>query len=211
MKLIVKTIILLSIILPHHIMAQNTSKYVFGTDKPVRSSLFLGPEVKYSSLYGTDQLYGGLKAALLFNQHYAFGLSFGSFLTEAVADAPGSQGDSVGLNTVMMYGGFYLDYITSFNAPVQISFPTVIGGGGVLLLEKMEPNPVSGIQDERVVEGGVYFVLEPAVNLEINLTRTIRIGMGGGYRFIINSDMERFSDKDFSAPTLNFNIKFGLY
>lgn len=211
MKRVIKILILLYIIVPHHILAQNTSKHVFGSERPVRWSLFLGPEIKYSALYGTDQLYGGLKAALLFNHHYAFGLSFGSFLTEAVEDGPGTQGDTTGLNTVMMYGGFYFDYVTSFNAPVQISFPTIVGGGGILLLEKMEPNPVSGIVDEKMVEGGVYFVLEPAINLEINLTRVIRIGIGGGYRFIINSDLERFSDKDLSAPTLNFNIKFGLY
>jgi hypothetical protein len=101
--------------------------------------------------------------------------------------------------------------VTTFNAPVQISFPTVIGGGGVLLLEKMPKNPISGIVDEKLVEGGVYFVLEPAINLEVNLSRVVRIGIGGGYRFIINSDLERFSNKDLSAPSINFNIKFGIY
>lgn len=211
MKLVAKTFIFLLIIIPRHIHAQLESQHVFGKEWPVEWSMFLAPEIKYSALYGKGELYGGLKGALLFNHHYAFGLSFGSFVTEAVANGPGSQGDTTGLNTVMMYGGFYLDYVTSFNAPVQISFPTIIGGGGVLLLEKMPPNPVSGIIDEKLVEGGVYFVVEPAINLEINLTRAIRIGIGGGYRFIINSDLERFSNKDLSAPTLNFNIKFGTY
>lgn len=211
MKYIAVTLLFLFTIFPQHILAQLESQHLFGKEWPVDWSLFLAPEVKYSSLYGEGELYGGLKAALLFNHHYAFGLSFGSFLTEAVTDGPGSQGDTTGLNTVMMYGGFYLDYVTTFDAPVQISFPTIIGGGGILLLEKMEPHPVSGIIDEKMVEGGVYFVLEPAINLEINLSRVIRIGIGGGYRFVINSDLERFSDNDLSAPTLNFNIKFGAY
>ena len=211
MKYIVITLLFLSTILPHHLLAQGETKSLFGNNRPVDWSLFLAPEVKYSALYGEGEIYGGLKAALLFKHHYIFGLSYGSFLTEAVKNGIGSQGDTTGLNTVMMYGGFYLDYVTSFNSPVQISFPTIIGGGGILLLEKLEANPVSGIIDEKLVEGGVYFVLEPAINLEINLSRVIRIGIGGGYRFIINSDLERFSNNDLSAPTLNFNIKFGVY
>lgn len=79
------------------------------------------------------------------------------------------------------------------------------------MLEKTDPNPISGIVDEKLVEGGAYFVLEPSINLEINLSKVIRIGIGGGYRFILKSELERFSDKDLSAPTLNFNVKFGVY
>ncbi len=211
MKSVAKTLIFLFIFLPHQIQAQREASNIFGNNKPVTWSLFLAPEAKFSFLYGTGEVYGGLKGAILFDHHYSFGLSFGSFMTEAVTDAPGTSGDTTGLNTVMMYGGFYFDYVTTLNSPVQISFPTLIGGGGILLLEKLEPNPVSGIIDEKLVEGGVYFVVEPAINLEINLTRVIRIGIGGGYRFVINSDLERFSDKDLSAPSFNFNIKFGLY
>jgi hypothetical protein len=206
-----KTLIFLLIIASHPVLAQEETQHIFENNRPVEWSLFLAPEAKYSSLYGIGTIYGGLKGALLFNHHYAFGISFGGFLTETVTYGPGSQGDTTGLNTVMMYGGFYLDYVTTFNAPVQISFPTVIGGGGVLLLEKMPKNPISGIVDEKLVEGGVYFVLEPAINLEVNLSRVVRIGIGGGYRFIINSDLERFSNKDLSAPSINFNIKFGIY
>ena len=115
MKLVTKTFILLLIIIPRHIHAQLESQHLFGKEWPVEWSMYLAPEVKYSALYGKGELYGGLKGALLFNHHYSFGLSFGSFVTEAVTDGPGTQGDTVGLNTVMMYGGFYLDYVTSFN------------------------------------------------------------------------------------------------
>ena len=209
MKSVTKIIILLLLFVPHHILAQKETKHVFGNNKPVDWSLFLAPEVKYSTLFGIGALYGGLKGAFLFDHTYAFGLSYGSFLTEVHVLGPGTTGEVTGFNEVMMYAGFYFDYITTFNSPVQISFPTLIGGGGILLLEKMPPNPISGIVDEKLVEGVVYFVLEPAINLEINLSKVIRIGLGGGYRFIINSDLERFSDKDLSAPSVNFNIKIG--
>ncbi|MBN2213007.1 MAG: hypothetical protein JW723_02080 [Bacteroidales bacterium] len=211
MKLLTRCLFLLLIIIPHSVLGQKETKHLFGKDRPAEWSLFIAPEVRYSSLFNTGVVYGGVKGALLFDHHYAFGFSVGGFLTEALTEAPGTTGEIVGLNEVMIYGGFYFDYVTTFNSPVQISFPTLIGGGGILLLEKTEPNPVSGIVDEKLVEGGIYFVVEPAINMEINLTRVIRIGLGGGYRFIVNSDLERFTDKDLAAPFVNMNIKFGIY
>ena len=190
--------------------SQNNSKYLFNENKEINWSLFFAPEVKYTRLCGGGALYGGLKSALLYNNKYAIGISFGSFLTETVREGIDSEGNAAGLNMVMAYGGFYFDYITSFNSPVQISFPTLIGGGGIFLLEKRPPNTY-GIIDEGLVEGGVYFVLEPSINLEINVSKIIRVGFGIGYRFIINSDLERYSDKDLSAPSVNLTTKFGIF
>lgn len=206
-------ILILLIALSGHffpVASQTNTKYLFGNDKDINYSLFIAPEAKYSWLFGVGTLYGGVKGAILFDNQFAMGLSAGAFLTEALTEGPGSEGYTTGLNQVMGYGGLYLDYITSFNSPVQISFPTVIGGGGIILLEKKEPNS-AGITDERMVEGGVFFTLEPAVNLELNVIKTIRVGFGIGYRFIFKSELERFSDKDLSAPSVNFNIKFGIF
>ncbi len=185
-------------------------KYLLSNNKQLSWSLFIAPEAKYTRIYGIGTLYGGVKGAILYNNKYAIGLSVGSFLTEAVKDGPGSEGNITGLNQVMGYGGFYFDYFSSFNSPVQISFPIVIGGGGIILLEKKEPNSV-GIVDEKFVEGGVFFALEPAINMELNISKAIRVGFGIGYRFIINSDLERYSNKDLSAPSVNMNVKFGIF
>jgi hypothetical protein len=208
---VIRPVLFLLIIISNPVIAQHETKHLLGNDKPVEWSLFLAPEVRYTTLFDEGVLYGGVKGAILFNHHYAFGLSFGSFLTEALTIGPGTTGELTGFNEVMMYGGFYFDYVTAFNSPLQLSFPAIIGGGGILLLEKTDPDPITGIVDEKLVEGGVFFVIEPAVNLEINLTRIIRIGLGGGYRFIINSDLERFSDRDLAAPSVNMSIKIGIF
>ncbi|MBN2613529.1 MAG: hypothetical protein JXB00_18380 [Bacteroidales bacterium] len=190
--------------------SQDSRNYLFGEDKEIEWSIFLAPEVKYSKLFDVGTVYGGIKGGLLYNNRFTAGLSAGAFLTEALTEGPGSDGYITGLNQVMGYGGLYFDYNTSFNSPLQISFPTVIGGGGILLLEKKEPN-AAGITDEQLVEGGVFFVFEPAINLEVSIVKTIKIGMGAGYRFIFKSELERFSDKDLSAPSFNLTFKFGIF
>ncbi len=53
------------------------------------------------------------------------------------------------------------------------------------------------------------FVAQPTVGAELNVTRFFRIGLEGGYRFFSNSDIQGFSDKDFSSPVLGLRFKFG--
>jgi hypothetical protein len=193
--------------------SQEETVSLFGKNSSKQNTwgFYFGPEVKITEIVGITSVYGGIKAAMLLDHQFAVGLAAGSLLTETAFTGIGSDNLNVGLNSVMMYGGLYLDYITKFHSPVQISFPTVIGGGGFILLEKLEAHPVTGISDEKFVEAGVFFMLEPSVSVELNVFKKLRVGVGGGYRFVINSDLERISDADLSAPTLNLSFKYGIF
>ena len=57
----------------------------------------------------------------------------------------------------------------------------------------------------------VFFVLEPAVNIEINITSFLRIHLGAGYRFISGIEKYNFTNSDFSGPSGNFTLKFGMF
>lgn len=210
MKKAALIVILFMIFIFPDVFSQKESRYLFGNEKQIHWSVYMGPEVKYSKIFNHGAVYGGMKAAILYNNNFAVGLSFGGFISEVAFRGIGSEGFETGLNEAMAYGGLYLSYGTSFRSAVQISFPTVIGGGGILILEKKEPN-AAGIVDERLVEGAAYFVFEPAVNMEINLSKTIQTGIGIGYRLVMKSELERFTDKDLSAPLASFNIKIGIF
>jgi len=189
--------------------AQENDKYFFKTSSDIKSTLFLGPELKVSKLIEGYQLYTGLKGAILFNDKIAFGLAGGGFVTEEVFMGLNDMGEEAELNTISGYGGFYLDYFIPTKSPVVISFPMIVGAAGVVLFS---PNKVDHVvMDEEMVEGGVFFIYEPAVSVEVNLTRFLRTGLGLGYRFAFKGDMDRVSAKDFSAFTFNWNIKFGSF
>ncbi len=207
MKKLILIIILLSFI--KLTFGQENNKYVFSSSSDIKSTFFLGPELKVSKLIKGCELYTGLKAAILFNDKIAFGLAGGGFVTEEVFEGLDDLGQKAYLNTVSGYGGFYLDYFIPTEFPILISFPMVVGAGGIALFTPQNVNNAPG--DEKLVEGGVFFIYEPAVNVEVNLTKFLRMGLGIGYRFAFKGDMDRVSARDFSSFTFNWNIKAGSF
>jgi hypothetical protein len=113
----------------------------------------------------------------------------------------GSFSDNDYLRNAIFYGGFYLDFLVPTGIPLQVSFPTLLGIGGDFVYEK-EPYA-------KILELGDFRFAEPKINLELNLSRVIHIGAGFGYRFVVNSHIQRLSNKDLSGIVINGTIKFG--
>ena len=189
--------------------AQNDANYIFGRKSNVKQSFFLGPELKLSRMIEGYQLYTGFKGGMMFNDKIAIGLSGGGFVTETVFKYYYDQGDVVLLNAIMIYGGFNINYIIQTNSPLQLSFPMLVGGAGVALFS--QDTAVNMIADEKIVEGGVFIIYEPEINLEVTFTKFLRMGFGIGYRFAFRGDMDRVSPGDLSDFTFNLNIKFGSF
>jgi hypothetical protein len=76
------------------------------------------------------------------------------------------------------YGGIYIEPIVMPNFPVHISFPILLGGGGVsYVTEDMN-------WDHNMVEDTEAFLIaEPGAELELNLTKNFRLAIGTSYRF----------------------------
>ena len=201
--------ILISFFIVKILFAQSEVKYIFNSKSDIEYDFFLGPECKVGKMIEGYQVYAGMKAAVIFNKKFAFGVAGGGFITETVFEGLNDMGEEALLNTVMAYGGFYFDYIIPTGIPLQISFPTLLGASGVTLFASA--HNIQDRADEEMVEGGIFFIFEPAINLELNITSFMRIGLGGGYRLAVKGDMDRLSARDLSDPTFNFNMKFGSF
>ncbi len=193
----------------HSSYAQYEDNYIFGRRSDLQQSFFIGPEFKLSRMIEGYQLYTGFKGGMLLNDKVAIGLSGGGFVTETVFKYIYDQGDEVLLNTIMIYGGFNIDYIIQTSSPVQLSFPMLVGFAGVALFSP--DTTINMIADEKLVEGGVFIIYEPGINLEVTFTRFLRIGFGVGYRFAFRGDMDRLAPGDLSDFTFNLNFKFGSF
>jgi hypothetical protein len=189
--------------------AQYDANYIFGRKSNVKQSIFLGPELKLSRVIEGYQLYTGFKGGVLFNDKIAIGLSGGGFVTETVFLYHQSQSEKVYLNTIMGYGGFNIDYIVRTSSPVQLSFPMLVGAAGVALFTP--DSTTNMIANDKLIEGGVFIIYEPGINLEVNITSFLRMGLGIGYRFAFGGDMDRVSPGDLSDFTFNLNIKLGSF
>jgi hypothetical protein len=75
------------------------------------------------------------------------------------------------------YGGLYIEPILFPRWPVHLSFPVLFGAGGVSYVSR------ESIENNNFIEDSEAFLLiEPAAEIELNLTRFFRMSIGASYR-----------------------------
>ncbi len=96
----------------------------------------------------------------------------------------------------LWYGGFVVDYTFFAREVVHGSTGFLIGGG-------------------RVHAGDVWyggsadlFLFEPCVNLMVNVTKGVELGVGVSYRFLDGSDIEGFENSDLSGVAGSIFIRW---
>lgn len=161
----------------------------------------------YSSINRKDALLGSFKLAWLINHRLGIGFAGNGFVNNL--DKTGITDDyflSGG------YGGLFLEPILLPKSPIHLSFPIVIGAGGVAVL----PNNFWDRIYYDVNEYDIYFVVEPGVELEFNIVKFFRISMGASYRFtngvlLNNPDGQPVNVDALDGISYNINFKFGKF
>lgn len=101
----------------------------------------------------------------------------------------------------MTHGGLWFGYIYKGDFPVHPSAGTRIGWGSVTLDDKFQ----NSFDDP-------IFVLIPSLELELNVTRFLRISFSGLYQFTFGINMfDDLNNKDFSGPGGRISFKFGWF
>lgn len=109
------------------------------------------------------------------------------------------------------YGGIYIEPILLPRYPVHLSFPILLGAGGVSYVSK------DGSYNDNIVEDSEAFLLaEPGAEIELNLTRHFRFAIGATYRFTTPFDVGTTGAPSVSAKSLEgwtymVTFKFGRF
>lgn len=56
-----------------------------------------------------------------------------------------------------------------------------------------------------------FFVVEPGVNLDFNMTHTFRLSLGGSYRWIKGVNSTASTDKELTGPSAMITFRFGRF
>ena len=109
------------------------------------------------------------------------------------------------------YGGFYVEPIVVPNFPVHISFPILLGAGGVSYITEEMDNYHNMIEDTEA-----FLIAEPGAEIELNLTRNFRLALGASYRFTTPFDVGAtgtipVSSKSIEGWTYMMTFKFGRF
>lgn len=145
--------------------------------------------MSYSNIGGYDALVTGGRGAFIFDHTLAIGLGGYGFVNNLNYNYYHHDRENP-LSLAGGYGGLLIEPIVAGKSPVHVSFPILIGGGGVTLVDMYSwdywGNPHYG--NEYAYDA--FFVIEPGVELEFNLARWFRLAAAVSYRY--TSDIELY-------------------
>lgn len=175
------------------------TKIDFGDDQSTligdiyKNSFFGAYSMKMSNNSDKPLLFAGGKAGWTINEQLTIGgAGYGLTNPSSVTYADGSN-NQFGL-LEMGYGGLFFEYIYNSDGIIHFTANTIIGAGGLSL----NNNNPAGDAGKATTAG--FFVIEPGISVELNVSRNIRIGFESSYRYI----GDRFRTSNF---TINKSLK----
>ncbi len=189
-------------------------------DAPAKfdNGFYAGLNFGWTMIDGESAFIIGPRVAWIANHYLAIGIAgggFSNFMKTPRNDEYYKPGDYFMAGG---YGGLLIEPIVLAKNPVHVSFPIIIGGGGVVANSKNTWTDFS--YNGEYYNNDIYFVFEPGAELELNIAKFFRIAVGASYRLTNKLDM---SYTYFSEPwgevitipidkhALNaFNVKLAL-
>lgn len=195
-------IFLLFYFIPNLSYAQQT-EILFDGD--VTHGGFGGPVVQIGNVAGSGAVWVGGRGGWIINlsEQHTISLGGGGFglATNHLAPDPQIGDPDIDYYAFSGYGGFIFEYTNRSYKLAHFTISSLTGAGAIGLRESNYEN----FEDEV----DTYFVFEPAVHAELNVTTFFRISAGLGYRFTSGIDSFGFSDSDFSGFNAIITFKFG--
>jgi hypothetical protein len=169
---------------------------------------YIGFHTDYSQVGDYDAFGAGGSIAVIANHGLAIGVAGKGFLTEPF-ESPASLSTKYSYSGG--YGGLLIEPILFPKSPIHLSFPVILGAGGIsknVLYNYYYPYEYTQVE---VADANAFLVAEPGVELEMNLARWLRFGVGCSYRFTTELEPVVFDTKIMDGLTAGFSLKLGIF
>lgn len=158
---------------------------------------FGGPIMQFGSIKDEFAFKMGGGGAILLNRRFFIG-GYGMGLSNEV----NHEFDGENLNLDYGHGGFWLGYVIGSNKRVHLALSSQLGWGQASL--ERELSTVDIYEDN-------IFVINPVAEVELNLTRFMRVSIGGGYEIVNGLNLEGLNSTDLNSYTVQLAFKFGWF
>lgn len=164
------------------------------------------PILSVTRLAGATGLLVGARGGAVLLRRFVLGAAGFSLVNNVTMPAsaqlgPGSHNIQYGS------GGFWFAYILSPEWVVHPTFGLLLGGGsvGYQVTEQAAGAPPT-------YTNSAFFQAQPEVEVDVNVTQFMRIGVGAYYRFVVGVKLEdKLTNADVGGPGGLLAIKFGTY
>jgi len=191
-----------------HVETYNPNEIQTLTGPGHATGFYFGFHSEYSQIAGYDAFGAGGTFALIANHGLAIGFSGKGFFTEPYKVLPASN---TSYSYTGGYGGFLIEPIIFPKYPVHVSFPILLGAGGIARSILTDYNYPYEYTQVYVENAEAFLVAEPGVEIEFNVARWMRLALGGSYRFTTPLESTVFESNPMDGFTAGFSMKFGKF
>lgn len=185
-----------------------TSLYsLFPSGRPHLSG-YGAPVVRLSKFRDDYRTMIGARGGLIINDKFVIGGA-----GYAIAGTFSKNIEDVNRDVFLGYGGLLLEYYFFPKSLIHISLGTLIGGGGAEYSTGTREwiDHHGHTEREDTYKGGSFFIVEPEINLFINITKFARIGIGGTYRFPVGLNRRGLNNNDINGFSGSIMFAFGWF
>jgi len=162
---------------------------------------------KGTSFKDQHLLIAGIRGAWVVNRSFGIGVDANGIIPTANY----SGIDPEGLNQAILvggYGGILLEPILWSNKVVHLTFPLSFGAGWLGYIEDWE-NDHYYYQSGELYDDDIFWYFEPAINVEVNVAKFFRVGVGISRRFTQDLHLKNTSATAFDEMNYGILLKFG--
>jgi len=190
-------IILLVVLFSYPVIAQDET-LISGE---IESGWYVAPLLKVGQINGETGIFIGGQGGWIINHRFVLGgIGYGLINEVEVKDAQN-------LRLKFGCGGVLFEYIFSSDKLLHLSLQSMIGAGSV----RYDVKNYQDDHDNVNYNDAAFFVLEPGINLILNVSKNFRIGAGATYRYVSGVEYESLSNSDLSGVSAQIFLKFGVF
>ena len=167
---------------------------------------------KASSLNKQECLLVGAEVAMIFGHSLNIGFAGYGLTTRVQSNNQDIDGHNLFYD--MGYGGFFIEPVILSKKLVHVTFPVVLGAGGVgeSYSRMYDYNENMNYNDNwNPYYSDAFLVAEPGISAELNIARWMRLSAGASYRFVSQLDLPNTPSNAFSGVAGNVSIRFGWF
>ncbi len=168
--------------------------------------------IGYSQIGDQDVIQLGGRAGWLIDHHFTIGFTGTAFANSIYID---NVYNNTGYYLVGGYGGFFVEPILAPFFPIHVSFPITFGYGGVAYNDNTwwdyNNNNDNNNNSYSPFDSDGFFVIEPGVEVELNVVKFFRICFGATYRYTQDLNLVNTPKTFLNGFTGNITFKIGKF
>lgn len=158
----------------------------------IESGGYGGPIVQFSQIDGNGVIFSGGRGGWIINHTYSVGgAGYGLVNEVKVKDEGKDRTISLG------YGGLLIQYIGNSDKLIHYNVGVLVGAGGINYVE--------------VDNADSFAVVQPELEMVLNVSEFFRLSAGAGYRFAFGSGEKIYDNKALSGLNAMVGFNFGKF